>query len=76
MPMGFAGNLCPCSGHWPLCGWVLLVPVCLHPFPLFRMLDVAIQLDPVRKSIQTQNTACCKKLFTVNSRSPKINFGI
>ena len=28
----------PYSGQWPLCGRVLLVPVCLHPFPLFRSL--------------------------------------
>ena len=28
------------SGHWPLCGQILLVPMCLHPFPLFRVVPV------------------------------------
>ena len=32
----FAGILCLHSGHWALWGQVLLVPVCLHHFPLFR----------------------------------------
>ena len=27
---GFCCHICLYSGHWPLRGWVLLVPVCLH----------------------------------------------
>ena len=38
---GFYWNIYPYSGHWPLCRWVLLVPVGLRPFPLFRSLPEA-----------------------------------
>ena len=39
--VGFCWHICPYSGHLPLSGRVLLVPVCLHPFPLFRSLPEA-----------------------------------
>ena len=34
--------LCPHNGHWPLRGQILLVPECLHPFPIFRALPVPL----------------------------------